>query len=180
MTGFDITNDEGFNEANEVFLAKCVQLKKKGLEKMQRKPLIANADLKKLYESAVFNTNNPKTLLNKVFFEIMLCFCRRGHQNLRQLKKSHFVVLVDASGKKFGTKVVDELTKNHRENDKPEQGGMMYATKGPFCPVASFGKYLKHLNPQNEFLFQRPKKNTMADSGVWYDIMVVGKRYLAT
>ena len=174
VTGFDITNDEGFNEANEVFSAKCVQLKKEGLAKVQHKPPIANADLKKLYESAVFNTDNPKTLLNKVFFEIMLCFCRRGRQSLRQLKKSHFAVLVDASGKKFVTKVVDELTKNHRENDEAEQGGMMYATKGPFCPVASFEKYLKHLNPQNEFLFQRPKKNTTKDSDVWYDNMVVG------
>ena len=75
----------------------------------------------------------------------MLCFCRRGRQNLRQLKKSHFAVLVDASGKKFVTKVVDELTKNHRENDEAKQGGMMYATEGLFCPVASFEKYLKHL-----------------------------------
>jgi hypothetical protein len=25
----------------------------------------------------------------------------------------------------------------------------MYATEGPFCPVASFEKYLQHLNPQN-------------------------------
>ena len=148
------------------------------LAKVQHKPPIANADLTKLYESAVFNTDNPKTLLNKVFFEIMLCFCRRGRQNLRELKKSHFAVVVDASGKKFVTKVVDELTKNHRENDEAEQGGMMYATKGPFCSFASFEKYLKHLHPQNGFLFLRPKKNTTADSDVWYDNMVVGKRYL--
>ena len=101
VTGFDITNDEGFNKANEVFSAKCVQLKKEGLAKVQHKHPIANAGLKKLYKSAVFNTDNPKTLLNKVFFEIMLYFCRRGHQNLRQLKKSYFAVLVDASGKKL-------------------------------------------------------------------------------
>jgi hypothetical protein len=77
----------------------------------------------------------------------MLCFCSRGRQNLRQLKKSHFAVMVDASGKRFVTKVVDELTKNHRENDEAEQGGIMYATDGPFCPVASFDKYLRHLKP---------------------------------
>jgi hypothetical protein len=127
VTGFDIINDEGFNEANEVYSDKCVQLKKEGLAKVQHKLPIANADLKKLYKSAVFNVDSPKTLLNKVFFEIMLCFCRRGRQNLRQLKKSHFAVMVDASGKKFVTKVVDELIKNHRENDEAEQGGMMYA-----------------------------------------------------
>ena len=49
----------------------------------------------------------------------------------------------------------------------------MYETEGPFCPVAS----LRHLNPVNEFLFQRPKKTT-PDSDVWYDNMVIGERYL--
>ena len=91
----------------------------------------------------------------------MLCFCRRGHRNLRQLKKSHFRVTKDASGEKYVAKVVDELTKNHRENDKEkEEGGMMYETEGPFCPVAPFEKYLQHLRQANEFLFQRPKKIT--------------------
>ena len=54
---------------------------------------------------------------------------------------------------------------------------MMYETEGPFCPVASFEKYLQHLNPANEFLLQRPKKTT-PDSDVWYDNMVIGERYL--
>ena len=60
---------------------------------------------------------------------------------------------VHCLGKKYIAKVVDELTKNHRENDKEEEGGMMYETEGPFCRVASFEKYLQHLNPANEFLF---------------------------
>lgn len=54
----------------------------------------------------------------------------------------------------------------------------MHATEGPFCPVASFQKYIQHLNPENEFLFQRPKKKATLDSNVWYDNMVVGERYL--
>ena len=62
----------------------------------------------------------------------MLCFCRRGRQNQRQLKKSHFRVFKDASGKKYVDKVVDELTKNHRENDKEEEGGIMYEPKVRF------------------------------------------------
>ena len=107
----------------------------------------------------------------------MLCSCCRGRQNLRQLKKSDFRFCKDASGKKYVAKAVDELTKNQRENDK-EEGGMMYETEGPFCPVASFEKYLQHLNPVNDFLFQRPKKTT-PDSDVWYDNMVIGERYLA-
>ena len=73
--GIDIINDVEFNEANKVFTAQCVQLKKDGQAKVQHKPTILDDDLKKLYESGVFNSDHPKTLLNKVFFEIMLCFC---------------------------------------------------------------------------------------------------------
>ena len=71
----------------------------------------------------------------------MLCFCRCGHQNLCRLRKSDFVVKTDSTRAKFVSKVVDELTKNHREDDKAEEGGIMCAVGGPFCPVASFEKY---------------------------------------
>jgi len=69
------------------------------------------------------------------------------------------------------------MTKNHRENDEAQEGGVMYATGGKYCPVASFEKYMEHLNPDNEYLFQRPKKTAKPDS-VWYDNMVVGERTL--
>ena len=85
--------------------------------KSTTQPPIDEADLKKLYESAVFDTSQPQTLLNKVFSEIMLCYCRLGRQNLRQLRKSDFVVATDATVAKFVTKVLDELTKNHREDN---------------------------------------------------------------
>ena len=42
----------------------------------------------------------------------------------------------------------------------------------------SFELYLSHLNPLNEFLFQRPKRNVSTSEDVWYDNMVVGERTL--
>jgi hypothetical protein len=139
-----IVNDKEFSESNQIFAAKCVQLKNDGLAKVQHKPAIHDADLKKLYECGVFDTNNPRTLLNKVFFEIILCFCHRGRQNLRQLKKNDFLVHTDSAGTKYVLKIIDEMTKNHRENDEAEEGGVIYETGSPFCPVASFEKYLGH------------------------------------
>ena len=50
-------------------------------------------------------------------------------------------------------KISDELTKNHREDNNPEESGSMYETGGPFCQVASFKKYLQHSNPSNKFIF---------------------------
>ena len=107
--------------------------------KVHHKPPIpvANADLKKLYESGVFSTDFPKTLLNKVFFEIMLRFCHCGCQNLRRLRKSDFVVKTDSTGAKFVSKVVDELTKNHREDDEAEEGGIVRCWR-PVLPCCIF------------------------------------------
>ena len=74
--------------------------------------------------------------------------------------------------------VTSLLIKNLREDDEAEEGGVMYATEGVWYTVASFEKYLQHLNPKNEFLFQRPKKEVSSDAIVWYDNMVVGERSL--
>ena len=60
------------NEANRIYGAQCVELKKQGLAKTEHKPPIADKDIEKLYRCGVFNTENPSTLQNKVFFEIML------------------------------------------------------------------------------------------------------------
>ena len=54
----------------------------------------------------------------------------------------------------------------------------MFETGGPLCPVLSFEKYVSHLNPNNEFFFQRPKRIVNKSDGVWYDNMVVGQRTL--
>ena len=107
-------------------------------------------DIKNLYRCGVFNTENPTTLQNKVFFETMLFFCRRGRQNLRHLKKTDFEIKVNSQGKRCVLKTTDELTKNHRAHDvQAEEGGMMIANDGPFCQVSSFEKYLSVLNPMN-------------------------------
>ena len=63
--------------------------------------------------------------------------------------------------------VTSLLIKNLREDDEAEEGGVMYATEGVWCPIASFEKYLQHLNPKNEFLLQRPKKEVSSDAIVW-------------
>ena len=53
----------------------------------------------------------------------------------------------------------------------------MFEKPGPQCPVASLELYIKHLNPKNEFLFQRPKKGSkIAVDSVCFDNMVVGER----
>ena len=108
----------------------------------------------------------------------MLYFGRRGRQNLRNLKKSDFSIETDPSKRKYVCKVKDELTKNRRETDEAQETQVMFATGGPLCPVLSFEQYVSHLNPKNEFFFQRPKRVKDVSDDVWYDNMVVGQRTL--
>ncbi len=154
----DIIKDKEFEEANSVYEAQCVYLKRRGLAKTEHKPPIAEEDIKKLYESDVFITDSTATLQNKIFFENMLFFCRRGTQNLRELKRDDFAIKMNPQGQRCVVKKSAELTKNHRVHDaQAEEGGMMVANDSPYCPVYSFEIYLTHLNPLNEFLFRRRK-----------------------
>ena len=57
-------------------------------------------------------------------------------------------------------------TYDHRENDEPEDGGVM-SNDSPLCPLASFRKYISHLNRENEYLFQRPKTRDVCEDEVW-------------
>ena len=66
--GFDIINDTEFNDANKVFGAKCVDLKRQGLAKVEHKPPICEEDLKKLYESTAFGLDDPEKLQKQSFF----------------------------------------------------------------------------------------------------------------
>ena len=58
-----------FAEANKVFLAKCVDVKRQGLAKVEYKPAILENDLRKLY-----NNNNLYYL--HLFLQLALHFLR--------------------------------------------------------------------------------------------------------
>ena len=169
----DIITDSNFAECNLVFKAQCVQLKKNGLAKVEHKPPLTPEDVRKLYRSDVFSLSRPESLQRKVFFEIMLFLCRRGRENLRNLTKKSFAVKTDGNGVEYVEKVLDELSKNHRENDAEQEGGIIYATGEKDCPVASFKLYVEKLNPQLNTFFQRPKVSPPAE-GIWYDAQVLG------
>ena len=168
----DIIKDKSFDDANRAYGAHCRNLKDIGLDKAEHKPPISDEDIKKLYECGIFSTESPHTLQNKVFFELILYFCRRGRQNLRQLRKHDFVIKMNPQGQKYVVKSGDTTELNDGCG-----GGFMVATGNPLCPVFSFEKYLTHLNPLNEFLFQRSRENC-PDGIVWYDNVVVGENTL--
>ena len=174
---FDIIKDKEFSISNLHYQAESVSLKKEGLGDTTHHKPICKEDMDILYSSSVFSLENPVGLQNKVFFELMLHFCRRGRENLRALKVSDFLIK-NNSGTEMVIKATDELTKNHRDQDRAEEQMVMVATGGKNCPVTSFKLYVSKLNPNLTALFQRPKRNFQFLMNPWYDNMVLGEKKL--
>ena len=91
----------------------------------------------------------------------MLFFCRRGRQNLRELKKEDFSICTDSSGVRFVYKVKDELPKNRRKNDEAQESQTVFETGGPFCPVLSFEKTSLVLTRRTSTCFRGPRRQLM-------------------
>jgi len=56
------------------------------------------------------NPDTPQGLLNKVLFETIFYFCRRGRENIRELEASDFEIKVDADNRRYVVKVNKQRT----------------------------------------------------------------------
>ena len=176
----DIVVDMRFASANRVFKAMLKKTREEGKGAVEHKPPLAPNDIKKLYKHETFDPNTPHGLLHKVWFEVILYFCRRGRENIREMKPSDFNILFDDTGRKYIKKITTEKTKNHQgtTNENEHSGGRMYSTDTPMCPVRSFEKYIAKLNPKCDALFQRPCDSFCPDDPVWFENKPLGKNTL--
>lgn len=181
--GFDITKGVEFKKSNDMFTSMCKLVQREGKGDIDHKDGIELTDIKKLYLSVAFNVNSPSGLLNKVWFEICLHFCRRGRENQRELTPSMFAFKTDDKGKEYLCQVRSEVTKNHQGMLSSEQDNKtvrMYATHTELCPVNSVRKYLSKRNPECPALFQTPRNSFMEFESVWYEKRPLGKNRLGS
>lgn len=122
----------------------------------------------------------PRQLQNKVMFDIRFYFCRRGGENIEEMKKDTFSLEFDSETSiAFVKKVRDEMTKNRRDTDNEIVTGFMPQILTPdgrshkMCPVRSFENYIGSLNPGNNRLWQRPK-SSVPNGNIWYENRPVG------
>jgi hypothetical protein len=164
---YDIVNDDTFKSSNAIFINKLKYLKKNGYGSINHHADISEPDLKKIV--ATLSTDNPKELQLYVWFNLQIFFCRRGMENLELLKKDHYEVSV-VNGKNILRQTVDEMSKNHRENDTSRShGSVIEEQNNDKCPVAMFLKYLSKLDPRCPYLWQIPRKNLTDFDGYWYE-----------
>lgn len=144
-------------------------------------------DLVKLYKHEELDPDKgPQQLQNKVQLDIRYYFCRRGGENVHGFRKDTFKIQYDAESKiAYVMKDLDELTKNHRENDSEKVTGFMPQLLNPdgtvhkMCPVRSFENYLGYLNPKIDNLWQQPLKETPS-SNTWFRAIPLGHNPLDT
>ena len=77
--------DRTFLKSNNVLMGLIKELKRAGKDTSENKEPISIADLQKLQSSGLFSVDTPNTLQNKVLFDIMTHFGRRGREGLRSL-----------------------------------------------------------------------------------------------
>jgi hypothetical protein len=183
---FDIINDGDFSKSNKVFEATVVELKRQGYGKVEHHDPISKEDLEKIQLSFNHDSPDPKRLQQVVWFNIMLHLIRRGRENLRQLTKHSFAINTDATGRRFVYQAIDELDKNHRGKDNPDdstgEGRMYERPESSFCPVKLYELYVSKLNPEQPCLWQRPKQSEsfQETDAVWYCNAPLGKNTLGT
>jgi len=88
---------------------------------------------------------------------------------------------MDDEGKEYNRRTSSEVTKNHQgvdDEDYEPEGGRMYATVTPRCPVTSFKKYLEKRNQNNTALWQRPRNSFDENDSTWFEKQPIGKNTL--
>ena len=132
--GIDITKDNDFVQANEMFKAVCVEAKRNGLGVKRSTPKISSIDLERIAEYFTYdhmNSPDPRRLQQNIIFYIIYYFCRRGRENLYAMTKDTFQVVCEPNGTEYVIQMIDELDKNHGPDDTSKSNeGRMYATNG--------------------------------------------------
>ena len=102
-------------------------------------------------------------------------------ENMHEMTVDTFCVETDSdTGRRYVSKKVDELAKNHREADKDNIEGFMPENPGNnICPVSTYIKYVSKLNKNCNRLRQRSKDSFHDDDEVWFCNVPVGKQTLA-
>ncbi|MEW8548744.1 MAG: DUF3504 domain-containing protein [Candidatus Thiodiazotropha sp.] len=119
----------------------------------------------------------PKTLQNKVLFDIIRHFGGRGREGLASLRKKSFVKASDSERYSYFEMSYNEADKTHHgldSREKQKEPRMYEQQSHDNCPVNSFEKYLSKLNPSCDTFFQRPLLNVQENDQIWYAKVSVG------
>ena len=142
-------------------------------------------------ELACADTKIPRAFPQTTWFYVSLYFGKRGRENRSLMKKYMVRLAVTATGEEYFELNKEEpgavlSTKNHTgglEGTEDHADRKIFSSPGSKrCTVQAIKSYLSHLNPEVEFLFQRPKAESTRfnpeEDSVWFERKVLGHNTL--
>lgn len=176
----DILNKHSFPKTNKILHAINVDLKKDGLGNIEHFNKISDDDLKLIFDK--LNLEIPQQLQWIMFFIIQYYFCRRGQENIEKFTKLTFKIETDQFGNEYICQNIDELTKNHRQNDTSNTfKAKAYAIpEYEKCPVKIFKLYISKLNPNCDRFWQYIKASFCPEESCWYTGKPIGINTLSS
>lgn len=109
---WNLAQDPEFKSSNNVFKGVLKQIRRTGRDKATHYPPISPEDQRILKNYAALNPNNPRGLLNKVWYDIQFHFGRRGKEGNRDLRPDCFTLQRDENGPKYFTMTWSEETEH--------------------------------------------------------------------
>lgn len=180
---WNLAQDPEFKSSNNIFRGVLKQIRRTGRDKATHYPPISPEDQRILKNSAALNPNNPRGLLNKVWYDIQFHFGRRGKEGNRDLRPDCFILKRDENGRRYFTMTWSEETENQTdplERSKANRRGFMYEQRGsPFCPVASLEKYLTKIPLGAKALYLQPRRDVLTTDRFWYTAVPLGINQLS-
>ena len=153
---------------------------------------ITSEQMQELFRSGQLgdsNTKDPSQLLRTAWFYLTLYFGKGGRENQRKLTKEILVLQTTPQERRYYEIRRNALisTKNHqgglKDSTDESDGKMFEVINSGRCPVKTIENFLKHLNPNLDCLFQRPREQSAKfnpeKESVWYCNSPVGESTLA-
>ena len=114
--------------------------------------------MRKIYTSKALDPDDSGiTLQNKVQMDIFL-FLSPSQSEHRYFTKETFAIKTDTdTGLQYIMKILDEATKNHKDDGDLVTAMMPQISGHHNCPVYIFVKYISKLPPDSKWLWQQPK-----------------------
>jgi hypothetical protein len=173
----DIVTNDTFRKSNSVHKAMQRKLKTAGKGFIKHFDVITDADLQKIVQ---MKWDSPVRLQWRVWVTLMIHFLNRGNENIHDMKKGDIMLSMNDKGKKC-IQLRDFQTKNHQLMDgRKSTEAIIIETGDTQCPVRLIELYLKKLNPQNDFLWQRPRDSFSDEDEYWYENRKLGIHCIST
>ncbi|XP_067674032.1 uncharacterized protein [Haliotis asinina] len=163
----DIIEERAFRYSNVVFKRVVKSAARENPERTS--PRMTTEDLRKIYNSDALSPKTPLTLLLKVWFEISVYFSRKRSKVQRDTKTTDFIFDIDSDGRRYATRA---------STDEEHDRCRMYEKKGDeMCPILSLEKLLTKIDPNCQYLFQRPRLSIPDKTSAWYHPERIGRNF---